>query len=187
MPYDVPGYHVKSGKRLVENGAHGVLGNQHVGPNSTVPGASYGSPEGLTIGGESIEDLTLRENTAAAQSTLASDGISVVSSTLDVDIDAVLASVDPDRTLFSHDKVEGVAALDGGKTLVISNDSDFGISSAISAAGGSSTSAPYELIAKDSDHGSAGRRSAAGDPHRQAAGADLVRHRDDPRHEGVRS
>jgi uncharacterized protein involved in tellurium resistance len=73
----------------------------------------------------------------------------VVSSTLDVDIDAVLAAVDPSRTLFSHDKMEGVAVLDGGKTLVISNDSDFGISSAISAAGGSAATAPYELIAKD--------------------------------------
>lgn len=126
-----------------------LTGATDVGPDSTVPGASYGRGEGLTIGNKSIEALTLGENTAASQATLATDGIQVVSSTLDVDIDAVLAAVDPSRALFSHDKMEGVAALDGGKTLVISNDSDFGISSAISAAGISATTAPYELIAKD--------------------------------------
>ena len=35
--------------------------------------------------------------------------------------------LDPSGELFGHDKVEGVATTDGGKTLYLSNDDDFGV------------------------------------------------------------
>jgi hypothetical protein len=55
-------------------------------------------------------------------------GVSPVTSTLDLDVNALLLSLDPQARFFSHDKIEGVAALNGGRQIVISNDSDFGIS-----------------------------------------------------------
>lgn len=59
-----------------------------------------------------------------------------------LDIDSMLVSLDPQARFFSHDKVEGVAALEGGHEIVISNDSDFGIS------GVTNTSPPWQLQAK---------------------------------------
>ena len=46
---------------------------------------------------------------------------------LDVDLGALVTRLDPSGDFYGHDKIEGVAALDGGRTLVISNDNDFGI------------------------------------------------------------
>jgi hypothetical protein len=43
---------------------------------------------------------------------------------------------------FGHDKIEGLATPDGGKTLVIANDSDFGL------AGIDSETPPFELKPK---------------------------------------
>jgi hypothetical protein len=57
-------------------------------------------------------------------------------------LNGLLLSLDPKASFFDHDKVEGVAALDGGKQIVISNDSDFGI------AGVTNTAAPWQLEAK---------------------------------------
>ena len=70
---------------------------------------------------------------ANAAATLAAEHITPVTSTLYLDVDGLLGSLDPSFGFFAHDKVEGVAALDGGNTLVISNDSDFGISGATNA------------------------------------------------------
>jgi multidrug efflux pump subunit AcrA (membrane-fusion protein) len=39
----------------------------------------------------------------------------------------VVTQLDPSGAFFAHDKVEGVATTDGGRTLYISNDNDFGI------------------------------------------------------------
>jgi hypothetical protein len=73
---------------------------------------------------------------------LTSAGITPVSSSLFLNIDQLLGSLDPQFRFFSHDKVEGVAALDGGKTIVISNDNDFGI------AGVTNTAPPWQLQPK---------------------------------------
>jgi hypothetical protein len=64
-----------------------------------------------------------------------------------LDLDGLLTSIDPKGTFFAHDKIEGVVALDGGRTLVISNDSDFGLEGAISTAA-DGVSPPYALHAK---------------------------------------
>ena len=53
--------------------------------------------------------------------------------------------MNPTYGFYSHDKLEGVAAVNGGKELVISNDSDFGLAGAVFANG---TSAPYTLQEK---------------------------------------
>jgi hypothetical protein len=42
-------------------------------------------------------------------------------------VGALVTQLDPSGKLFGHDKVEGVATTDGGKTLYLSNDDDFGI------------------------------------------------------------
>ncbi len=42
-------------------------------------------------------------------------------------VGTLVSQLDPSGTLFAHDKVEGVATTDGGKTLYLSNDDDFGI------------------------------------------------------------
>jgi hypothetical protein len=91
-------------------------------------GLSFATGGGLLVGGTTIEALTLGENTAAAQATLTGANITPVSATLFLDVDGLLLGLDPQGRFFSHDKLEGVAVLDGGRQLVISNDSDFGIS-----------------------------------------------------------
>jgi hypothetical protein len=120
-----------------------ITGATDVGPNEAVPGATYDGPHGgLEIGGSTIEKLVLGENTAAATTTLAANHITPVSETPFIDLDALLLSLDPQARFFSHDKIEGVAALNGGREIVISNDSDFGISAALG------TTPPYTLQAK---------------------------------------
>ena len=42
-------------------------------------------------------------------------------------VGTLVTQLDPSGKLFGHDKVEGVATTDGGKTLYLSNDDDFGI------------------------------------------------------------
>jgi phytase-like protein/Big-like domain-containing protein len=120
-----------------------LTGATDVGPSAKVPGAAYdGAHGGLLVGGKTIENLTNGEATAAATATLASAGITPVSATLFLDIDNLLLTLDAKGRFFSHDKVEGVAALNGGQQIVISNDSDFGISGVTNAA------PPWQLQAK---------------------------------------
>src|SRR6202012_4209765 len=108
-----------------------------------VKGATYdGSKGGLLVGGKTIEALTSGEDTSAAQSTLASNRITPVSSKLYIDLNAMLLSLDPQARFFSHDKIEGVAALEQGLEIVISTDSDFGI------AGVPTPAPPWQLEAK---------------------------------------
>jgi hypothetical protein len=114
-----------------------------VGPSAHVHGAVYNaSAGGLLVGGKTIEELTNGDDTATAQTTLQNAGIQPVSSSLYIDINAMLLSLDPQARFFSHDKIEGVAALDNGHEIVISNDSDFGI------AGVTNTSPPWQLEPK---------------------------------------
>jgi hypothetical protein len=127
-------------KRLYEIDLKGAT---DVGPSAKVKGATYdGSGGGLLVGGKTIEELTNGEDTTAAQSTLQGAGIDPVSSKLYIDLNAMLLSLDPQARFFSHDKIEGVAVVDHGREVVISNDSDFGI------AGVTNDAPPWQLEAK---------------------------------------
>jgi hypothetical protein len=97
------------------------------------------------IGGKTIEDTVSSSadfTTTTAAADLAAEHVTPVTESPFLDIDALLGSLDPQYRFFSHDKVEGVAALDGGNEIVLSNDSDFGIS------GVANTAAPWQLQAK---------------------------------------
>ncbi|MCX6043718.1 MAG: ExeM/NucH family extracellular endonuclease [Chloroflexi bacterium] len=120
-----------------------ISGATDVGPNSTVAGAAYTADSGgLLVGGKTLELLVQGQDTAAATITLANNGITPVAKHLHLDLTALLVALDPQVRLFAHDKLEGVVALNGGNTLVISNDSDFGIDGVTNAA------APFQLRAK---------------------------------------
>jgi hypothetical protein len=131
-----------------------LSGATDVGPSANVPGATYDASKGLLVGGKTIEALALTDKakpqtTADALTTYQGAGIKPVAESQYLDLDGLLASLDPNPVdgysrFFSHDKVEGVAALDGGKTLIISNDSDFGISGISDA----TPKPPYNLEAK---------------------------------------
>jgi len=104
-------------------------GATDVGPKAKVTGAVYkGAEGGLLIGGKTIETTLYGQKTAEAKETLEKDHITPVSSTLYLDVDKLLTELNPTNAFYDHDKVEGVAALEGGKRLIISNDNDFGIS-----------------------------------------------------------
>jgi len=115
--------------------------------------ATNNAPLGLLINGKSIEDLVLSDNKATAtqtssvQTLLDSNGITSVSSTPYLDINGLLGSLDPSYGFYSHDKVEGVAVLEAGHELVISNDSDFGITAA-NFVNGTNRNNGYSLVAK---------------------------------------
>lgn len=113
-----------------------------VGPSAKVPGATYSSALGLTVGGRSLEALVGKATTDQASTTLAAAGITPATKTLKLDLGALLTSLNPQGGFFGHDKIEGVAAIDGGRKLVISNDSDFGI------AGTTGDTAPFTLTPK---------------------------------------
>jgi Esterase-like activity of phytase len=65
---------------------------------------------GLTIGGKTIEQMT--------DADLSANGIIPVKKTLVVDMLAFG---------YPHDKAEGIALIDGGRTIAVSNDDDFGV------------------------------------------------------------
>lgn len=120
-----------------------LTGATDIGPSSKVAGAVYdASKGGLLIGGKTLEALVGTTATATAQATLADNGIATTSKDLSLDLGGLLVALDPEGRFFSHDKVEGVAALLGGQSLVISNDSDFGID------GVANSMPPYQLHAK---------------------------------------
>lgn len=112
-----------------------LSGATDVGPLATVAGAGYdASHGGLLVAGKTLEKLTVGQTTAEAAATFAKAGITTVKQSVYLDLDALLLSLEPQGRFFSHDKIEGVAALDGGQRLVISNDSDFGIAGIANAA-----------------------------------------------------
>ncbi len=86
-----------------------------------------GNPLGYTVGGKSIDAYVGDAPTAKAQQLLAQAGITPVSKTPYLEIGTVLNQIDPSGAFFSHDKIEGVATADGGRTLYLANDSDFGM------------------------------------------------------------
>ncbi|MCO5971132.1 esterase-like activity of phytase family protein [Actinoallomurus soli] len=107
-----------------------LSGATDVGPRASVPGAGYDAAKGgLLVGADhrTIDAYVGADDTATAQAALASAGVTPVRKSLGLDLGGLLTRLDPAGGFFGHDKIEGVATTDGGRTLVISNDSDFGI------------------------------------------------------------
>ncbi|WP_229660795.1 esterase-like activity of phytase family protein [Marmoricola endophyticus] len=105
-----------------------LRGATDIGPHSPVPGSSYDPARGgLLVGGENVEDIAGHSDTADTVANLADAGITPVSSSVFLDVAGLVSSIDPRGYFFGHDKIEGVAVLDRGKRLLISNDNDFGI------------------------------------------------------------
>ena len=114
-----------------------------VGPTSTVPGARYDAAAGgLLVDGRPIEAFTGVTSDAAAVEKLRAAGIEVAAKTLKLDLGGLLTELNPNGEFFGHDKVEGVVTPDGGRTLIISNDSDYGL------VGIDSDAAPFPLTPK---------------------------------------
>ncbi|MEW2518424.1 esterase-like activity of phytase family protein [Actinacidiphila alni] len=84
---------------------------------------------GLTLDGKSPEAYVGTAGTNAALAALTEAGVNVAQKQAQVDVGALVSQLDPTGTFFGHDKVEGVATTDGGRTLYLSNDDDFGIDS----------------------------------------------------------
>ena len=148
-------------KVLYEIDLHGA---SDIGPRSRVPGSTYdASAGGLLVGGHSVEDVAGKSSTATTVAHLADAGITPVSSRVFLDVGALVTRTDPRGYFFGHDKVEGVAVLDRGRRLVISNDNDFGIDAVDETS--ASQGAPFTLHAKtlpdgSQDDGAAGGQSA---------------------------
>ncbi|OHV37477.1 MULTISPECIES: esterase-like activity of phytase family protein [Pseudofrankia] len=122
-----------------------LAGATDVGPKANIPGATYAASKGgLLLGSaqKTIEGTVGESTTAAALTTLTAAGITPVKKSLYVDFAGLVSTLDPTGGFFGHDKVEGVATTDGGRTLVVANDSDFGIS------GLTNSAAPFQLKAK---------------------------------------
>ncbi|WP_246536321.1 esterase-like activity of phytase family protein [Saccharopolyspora endophytica] len=94
--------------------------------------------QGRDVDGKSIEAHVGAKSTADAKKALDEAGIKPVSKDLFLDLDALIT----ETGVFNHDKIEGVAVRDGGRTIVISNDSDFGID------GVTNDTPPYQLKPK---------------------------------------
>ncbi|MPY47606.1 esterase-like activity of phytase family protein [Streptomyces acidicola] len=122
-----------------------ISGATDVGPSANVQGSTYdGSKGGLLVGQDrrTIEAYVGEGDTATAQAALKTAGITPVTKTTYLDLGALVTGLDPAGGFFGHDKIEGVATTDGGRTVVISNDNDFGID------GVTNDTAPYTLHRK---------------------------------------
>jgi hypothetical protein len=85
------------------------------------------NPLGYTLAGKSIDAYVGDAPTAKAGLLLAQAGVTPVSKAPYVELGTMLNQLDPSGAIFGHDKIEGVATADGGRTLYIANDSDFGM------------------------------------------------------------
>jgi hypothetical protein len=82
---------------------------------------------GLTLGGKSPEAFAGTSDTDTALAALTGAGVNVAQKQPYVNVGALVSQLDPAGEFFAHDKVEGVATADAGRTLYLSNDDDFGI------------------------------------------------------------
>jgi hypothetical protein len=122
-----------------------VSGATDVGPSAAVPGAVYDAGKGgLLVGArqQSIDAYAGDAGTDAARAALQAVGITPVAKAPYLDLGGLLTTLDPSGGFFGHDKIEGVATTDGGRTVVISNDSDFGVD------GTTGATPPYGIHAK---------------------------------------
>ncbi|OBA57501.1 3-phytase [Mycobacterium sp. 1100029.7] len=112
-----------------------ISGATDVGPRAQVPGATY-QPDagGLLINGVPIETFVGAGGVDAAIGKLGAAGIAVTGKKLKLDLTDLLRSLSAAGNFFGHEKVEGLITPDGGKTIFIANDSDFGLAGLASAA-----------------------------------------------------
>ncbi|BBA98970.1 hypothetical protein RVR_5395 [Actinacidiphila reveromycinica] len=82
---------------------------------------------GLTIGGKSPEAFVGTDGTNDALAALTAAGVHVAQKQQYLNVGTLVSQLDPTGGFFPHDKVEGVATTDAGRTLYLSNDDDFGI------------------------------------------------------------
>jgi hypothetical protein len=80
-----------------------------------------------SIGGKSPEAIVAQAGTNGAIAALTGAGVQVALKQPVVNVGTLVSQLDPTGKFFGHDKVEGVATTDGGRTLYLSNDDDFGI------------------------------------------------------------
>uniref|UniRef100_UPI00403D968E esterase-like activity of phytase family protein n=1 Tax=Nocardia sp. R6R-6 TaxID=3459303 RepID=UPI00403D968E len=107
-----------------------ITGATDIGPQAKVQGAQYDPEKGLLVDGKPLELLVGAVSTTDGVATLQKAGITPVTKKSDLDLGGLLDGLNADGKFFGHDKIEGVATRDGGKTLYIANDSDFGIEAA---------------------------------------------------------
>jgi len=81
----------------------------------------------LQIDGKSPEAFVATDDTNTALAALTAAGVHVAQKQPYLQIGTLVSQLDPTGAFFGHDKVEGVATTDAGKTLYLSNDDDFGI------------------------------------------------------------
>jgi uncharacterized protein YndB with AHSA1/START domain len=82
---------------------------------------------GLTIAGKSPEAFVGADGTNAALAALTGAGVQVAQKQPYLNVGTLVSQLDPSGAFFAHDKIEGVATANAGKTLYLSNDDDFGI------------------------------------------------------------
>ncbi|MEE4544468.1 esterase-like activity of phytase family protein [Streptomyces sp. V4-01] len=82
---------------------------------------------GLALGGRSPEAFVGKDGTNAALAALTAAGVNVAQKQPYLNVGTLVSQLDPSGGFFAHDKVEGVATANAGRTLYLSNDDDFGI------------------------------------------------------------
>src|SRR5262249_41016164 len=90
-----------------------------------IAGDTLDPSKGLLIGGTTtVENYVRNLNTQPALALLQAHGINPATKTLKLDL---LTDIGDASKVYAHDKVEGLALINGGRTLVLSNDDDFGV------------------------------------------------------------
>ncbi|RDI48563.1 esterase-like activity of phytase family protein [Nocardia mexicana] len=119
-----------------------LSGATDIGPGAAVPGAHYDPKLGLLVGDRPLETYVGAVPTADGVAALRRAGITPVAKRSHLDLGGLVDALAADGGFFGHDKIEGVATTDGGKTLYIANDSDFGLD------GSTGQQPPFGLRAK---------------------------------------
>lgn len=104
-----------------------ISGATDIGPQANVAGAHYDPKVGLMIGDKGIETYVGNASTADGVAALQKAGITPVAKKQNLDFAGLVTGLNGDGKFFGHDKIEGIATTDGGRTLYIANDSDFGL------------------------------------------------------------
>nr|WP_221333164.1 esterase-like activity of phytase family protein [Nocardia transvalensis] len=119
-----------------------LAGATDVGPQAAVAGAHYDPNLGLLLGDTPLETFVGAVPTSEGVAALNGAGITPVTKSAHLDLGKLVDGLASDGSFFGHDKIEGVATTDNGKTLYVANDSDFGLE------GSTGSTPPFGLKAK---------------------------------------